>query len=281
MALSETLLNLPEILQNQLVNREFDYTFDSDIDEYTFKKAPIRDTIEVTDVDKTYVEGTDYQLVENSRSPVTIDGQEIRLYDAIDWSVGGDSPDDGDTFSVRQRYETLLSRYLRSHDEEVAGLEDDIVTTIESHQIDKAIGGDLDRIGAIFGKLGERSGRSDADYRAFLKSIVNSFSGRGSRQGLKFAIAAAVGTTTDNIDIIENKEELSYTIRINNVDTSFISDAIDELAELADPSAVELDKSVIVTEGNTIEIVGGSTNVSTEVGLGGSTLTLDGNSTLG
>lgn len=292
MAIGDILSNLPEVLQNQIAINTFTYTFDSDTDEYTFTKAPIMSVLEVSDGSTTYTEGTDFELIENANSPFVVAGTETRVYDAINWGIGGDSPSDGDTFTVKQRYETLLSRYLKAHDEQigvenndgelVSGLEHDIVSVVESRQIDNATGDDLDRIGAIFGQLGKRKTRNDTDYRAYLKSIVDSFSGRGSRSGLKFAIAAAVGTTTDNIEIQENIEELSYTIIISNVNTQFISSSIDELAELADPSGVELEEAIISVEGNEILIEGGSSSISAQsVGLGGGTLDLDGTEGLG
>lgn len=292
MAIGDILANLPEVLQNQIALNSFTYTFDSDIDEYTLTKAPIISVVEVTVGDTTYTEGVDFELIENANSPQNIDGVETKVYDAINWGIGGDSPSDGETFTVQQRYETILSRYLRAHDEQIgvenddgeliSGLEKDIVSVVESRQINNAVDEDLDRIGAIFGQLGKRQGRNDNDYRAYLKSIVESFSGRGSRAGLKFAIAAAVGTTPDNIEIQENIEDLSYTVIVSNVDTEFISTSIDELADLADPSGVELEEAIITVEGNEIIIEGSSSTLENQVtGLGGSTLTLDGNSTLG
>jgi hypothetical protein len=263
---------LPEIVQTDLARDTVSYTFKNGVDVYDIKKGPATRVFTVRSAGQPYVEGTDFELIEDS------DGN----YISIDWSIGGSSPNAGQKFTIDQEYRSVLSRYVEAHDEEFESLNEDIITIISNRQVVNAEGEELDRIGAIFGQLGKRSGRNDSDYRAYLRSIVDSFGGRGSRAGLRFAIASAVGTTPDNIEIRENVSELSYTILINNVDTEFISTSIDELADLADPSGVELEEAIIITDGIDIEIVGGSSSIDTQsTGLGGGTLTLDGNSTLG
>ena len=263
---------LPSIVNNDLVRSGISYEFDDTKDVYEIKKGPATRVFEVSTSSRSFTEGVDYELVEDTNGD----------YRAIDWSLGGLEPADGELFIIDQEYRSVLARYLEAHDEEFANLEADIVQIISAKQIDEAQGEEIDRVGAIFGQLGRRQGRNDTDYKAYLKSIVESFSGRGSRSGLRFAIAAAVGTTVDNIEIQENKRELSYTVIVSNVDTDFISTSINELADLADPSAVELEEAVIVTTGSEIIIEGGGTVIEAETtGLGGGTLTLDGNSTLG
>lgn len=264
--------NLPSVLQNETVREVHEYRFTSEQNVYQLKEGPVTTVFTVTDENNTYVEGDDYQLLTNNNGQIT----------DIDWGIGGNSPNPDTIFYVDQQYQSILYRYLDAHDMQIEELEADIDRIIDSHSVETATERDLERVGALFGELGRRSGRSDEEYRTLLKSIVNSFSGRGSRGGLKFAIAAAIGTTPDNVNIVEDFENLRYTIVIENVDSSFLSSAINDLAELADPSGVELEDAVITTEGNTLTITRSMSTVTSEsVGLGGDTLTLDGNSTLG
>lgn len=270
---TDIIRRFPTISHDDFVRDEVTYTFDSSQDLYHISKGPAHEVYEVYSGDTTFVEDTDYSLVDSDG-----DG----LYESIDWSIGGSSPSDGDTFVIDQKFRSVLARYLESHNDEIIDLEEGFDEARLARQISTAEGEELERIGAFFGALGKRQGRNNANYRVFLQSIVQSFGGRGSKSGLKFAIAAAVGTTTDNIEIQEDFENLEYTILINNVDTDFISSAVNELAELADPSGVELDVAIIVTEGNDIIVDGQSSVVSpVHTGLGGETLTMDGNSTLG
>lgn len=189
-----------------------------------------------------------------------------------------------DSISVilpRERDSTIV-RYIVQHNKEFAEIEEENQYTINAHQIDNATGDDLDRIGSMFGELGERRGRNNSDYRSYLKGIVNSFNGRGSLSGLKFAIASAINTDTSNITIDEDFQELKYDIRIENVDSEFLSSAVNDLAELADPSAVELGQAIIVLDGETVIISESSSTITnTRVGLGGGTLDLDGTKALG
>jgi hypothetical protein len=266
------LRNLPSISQVDETRQEVTYEYRDSIDQYSIQKGPALRIFEISSGTTTYTEGVDYATIEDS------DGRIL----AIDWSIGGNSPDDGDIFTIDQEYRAIIARYLEAHDEEFEQLDEDIGQTIALHQVENATSDDLDRIGALFGELGNRQGRSDSEYRAFLESIINSFSGRGSRAGLKFAIAAAVSGEPEDVVIDENFEENEYSVRIDNVDTDFITSAVNDLAELADPSGVELVEAIILTDGNTLTAdTTDSTVVTTEIGLGGGTLTLDGSSTLG
>lgn len=178
--------------------------------------------------------------------------------------------------------DSVISRYVEAGTEEFEVVDERVDDVITAHQVDQASGRELDRIGAMFGQLGRRGGRTDDEYRSYLRSIVRSFNGRGSRSGLKFAIASAVRGDPEDIEIEEDFQNLEYTIVIEDVDASFLSATINELAELADPSGVDLDEAIIVTEGTEILIIGGdSTIIAQSVGLGGDILTLDGQSTLG
>jgi hypothetical protein len=239
--------------------------------EYTLDKAPVEEIRSVTavvdDTSTEFVEGTDYQLLNDS---------------TIDFDVGGNDPDANTEFEVTYVAQPVIERYLLGHDEEVGTLDDLIEDAIDSRQVSQASGANLDRIGSLFGELGKRRGRSDAEYRTFLRSIVQSFKGRGTVPGLRFAIAAGIGTDPDNVIIQEDFEEVGYSVRVENVDTSFLSGVIADLAQLADPSGVELlAPPVLVLEPGEIGFqTPGSQAVDSSEGLGSGTLTLEGNSQL-
>ena len=73
-----------------------------------------------------------------------------------------------------------------------------------------------------------------------------------------------------------------YEISVKNTDSVFIGSAINELARLADPSAIELAAPpVIITTGDEIQLVSNeSTVIETTAGLGSGTLSFDGSNTL-
>lgn len=244
---------------------------------YHLDKAPVVrvDRVEGVVDGSPYVfeENTDYEVVDD-----TGDGE----IDSIDFSIGGEQPDDNSQFFVTYVAESIISRYVDEHESEVDVADLEIDEVIDSHQVDNATGSELDRIGAIFGQLGKRRGRPDDEYRSFLKSVVQSFKGRGTVPGLKFAIAAGVGGEPDDIAITEDFDAVGYTITITNVDTSFITSAVNDLAQLADPSGVELLQApIIVSEIKSIDIEKDESVVTEEIGLGGGTLALDGSQTLG
>lgn len=245
---------------------------------YTLDKAPI-DRVEnvvgtVDGFEYTFVEGTDYEVIDDDGN-----GE----LDSIDFSVGGENPDDNTTFRVTYVAESVISRYTDAHDDDLETTITDLEQVIESHQVDNATGRDLDRIGALFGELGRRRDRSDEEYRALLKSIIQSFKGRGTRPGMKFAIATGIGTDTDNIEIREDFDQTGYEIIIENVDTDFVSSVVNDMAQLADPSGIDLlSAPIIILDGEDVVVVETGTEVVKEqLGLGADVLTLDGNSTVG
>lgn len=272
---NEILRRLPPLVQDETGRDQLGVVFDSDTDVYLLPKAPVLEVHEVTGIsggeETTFVEGTDYKLLDHSNGNP----------EKIDWSLSGDDPDDGTEFVVDETFRTIIDRYTAAHDEEFDFLESEIKEAIESHEVEQASGKELDRIGALFGQLGKRRGRDDTDYRIYLQSIVDSFQGRGSLQGLKFAIASSIGADPDDIVIVERFDQLEYDVQVFNVSTGFISSAINDLAELADPSVVQLGQAIIVIAAGGVNVGADSSTVtSSKVGLCGGTLTLDGNSTL-
>jgi len=125
---------------------------------------------------------------------------------------------------------------------------------------------DLDRIGAMFGELGERRARTDDEYAKFLRSIVQSFSGRGTVDGIKFAVASALDLPPDQIVIEEDFVNNEYEVSIEVPFPPHEVRTLNELADLADPSGVnfgsinygfenqevEIDDTVSVSEGTVL-----------------------------
>jgi len=123
---------------------------------------------------------------------------------------------------------------------------------------------DLDRIGAIFGELGKRRGRTDDEYSTFLRSIVQSFSGRGTVDGIKFAVASALDLPPDQILVTEDFVENEYVVRITTPFPPHQLQTLTELADLADPSGVRF---ASISYDVADEEVGFSDNVSITEGI--------------
>jgi hypothetical protein len=255
---------------------EYDTGDSSTKHRYQLDKAPIKNVRTITGT----VDGNTYTFQKNI-DYLVIDVNQDGQPDTIDFSLGGVNPDDNTEFYVTYVAESIVSRYIASYEDEVSTTDDKIDEVITSRQVDNASGTDLDRIGALFGELGRRRGRPDGEYRTFIKSIVQSFNGRGTIPGLKFAIAAGIGTDPENVVIDEDFEEVGYTITIENTDSGFLTKAINDLAQLADPSGVELlNPPILVSDAKPVDIAKNQSQVTTDVGLGGGTLNLDGSKTL-
>jgi hypothetical protein len=179
-------------------------------------------------------------------------------------------PDPGTEFSATYRVVPVIKRYVSSVDTEIKTTTTKMDDVVSSHQVDHATGVDLDSLGAFFGELGTRSGRSDNDYAVLLRSIVQSFGARGTKPGVKFAIASAVGADPDNITITEDFEKVGYEIEIEETNLDFVTTAITDIAELADPAGVELLSEPVIALGDRTVGAGAieSTVVTTESGIG-------------
>lgn len=140
-----------------------------------------------------------------------------------------------------------LADYINMHEVEVRKNDADLDYIRNSRQIAHASGSDLNRIGSMFGQLGKRRGRSDDEYRTYLMSLVQSFNARGTIPGLKFAVSAAVNTEPENITVIEDFERNEYQLRIEDTSVGFLSSVVNDVAELADPSGIELASTPVIT----------------------------------
>lgn len=236
--MADTLKNFPELSDLGTHREDVYYTFEDGVDIYTIKKGPAQKVYSVESGSTTYVQGTDYDFT------LTADGDVLE----IDWGIGGSSPDDGDTFVVDQQHESVLSRYTRSHDVTFEELEQDYEDIVEIRQIDNTRTDDqLDRIGAFFGPLGNRVNRDNTEYRTYLKSIINSFRGRGTVDGLLFAVSSALDVDQSDIELEELFETLEYDIVIKNWTKHSVS-TVEDIANLADPSVVRLRQTAYQVE---------------------------------
>lgn len=166
------------------------------------------------------------------------------------------------------RGDSTFAKYIRAHDEKFTAFDEDIIDVILSRQINNAKGTNLDRIGQIFGELGRRRGRSDTDYRNNLRSIVESFKGRGTKPGIKFALSGAVNTTPDEILIEEHFDTLENTVTITEWE-AHNNDTIVTLFNLAKPSVVQLRYPIEYQAGKGTITMTGSTRAGNEdLGLG-------------
>jgi len=98
---------------------------------------------------------------------------------------------------------------------------------------------------------------------------VQSFRGRGTKQGMSFAIAAGIGTDPSNVTITEDYQNVGYEISLSDVNTDFVTAVVEDMAQLADPSGVELlTPPLIVVEGGAVDVVPTETTTSSTSGLG-------------
>lgn len=99
-------------------------------------------------------------------------------------------------------------------------------------------------IGARYGTLGRRRGRGIGEYRRYVSSLREAFRGRGTEQGLSFAVSAGAGAdSTDDVEVIDRTETTEYTLRLHSWSMHSSQD-LRNLAEMADPAAVELQEPV-------------------------------------
>lgn len=166
------------------------------------------------------------------------------------------------------RGDSTFANYIEAHDEKFTAFDEDIIDVIISRQINNARDDSLDRIGEIFGELGRRRGRSDTDYRNNLRSIVQSFKGRGTKPGIKFALSGAVNTDPSTILVEEHFDTLENTITITDWE-SHNNDTIVTLFNLAKPSVVQLRYPIEYQGGAGVMTMDGSTRAGNQdKGLG-------------
>lgn len=244
-------------LQDLVRDQQGTFTFFLDNGPYTLQDSPdTGSTVVVDDSGDTYTEGVDYEIF----NPDDIEADTLRFLDGgskpddteeftveytvtfsdsiIKWDDAERTPDAGSIFYVSYKCDSIISRYVEAADEELRTIEDELNAIIEGKFVDSAEGQELDEIGKIFGVLGKRSGRTDTQYRIYLKSVVQSFVSRGTVNGIKLAISAATDVPLEDITIDEDFEDNSYEV-IVIPQTPVDGDLLEQVAEIADPSGVE------------------------------------------
>jgi len=122
--------------------------------------------------------------------------------------------------------------------DEFDSLEADTEAVQNSLFVNTADGQSLDLIGDDFGALGQRRGRDDEAFRQFLRSVVPAFDGRGTERDVEVAVAAGVAVDPDEIDLRQDFASREYEVELFDW-TSHKTGTVRELADLADPVAVE------------------------------------------
>ena len=148
-------------------------------------------------------------------------------------------------FPLPRDREATIRQWADAHNDLYRAYDADIERIRKSHRITEAIGDDLNEIGESFGRIGVRRGRGDEEYRQLLMSIDSAFAGRGTPRGVRFAVGAGVRADADEeVHITEDFHEQAYSLAIENWTGHRVS-TVHELADLADPSGVELNPPVI------------------------------------
>jgi hypothetical protein len=217
--------------------KEYDDGTESEQTVYRLRKAPVKSVqsvrAEVDGDEILLVEGEDYEVADQDRDmkPDSIDFGADTVEDGL-------VPDFGSTFYVSYRCRPVVERYTESFDETYEQFLPDVNYIVNSAQITNAQDDDLNRIGREFGPLGKRQDRNNPEYQTYLQSLVRAFKGRGTVEGVRFAIASATIGGKENVGLDEDFVESVYKIVLRNW-TPHRTETISELAELADPSGVE------------------------------------------
>lgn len=138
-----------------------------------------------------------------------------------------------------------MRQWVAAHQDLLSDYDADIEQIRQSHRITEATGDDLGEIGESFGRIGVRRGRGDEEYRQLLMSIDSAFGGRGTPRGVRFAVGAGVRADPDEeVTITEYFDQLAYSLAIENWTGHRVS-TVHELADLADPSGVQLNPPIV------------------------------------
>ena len=226
-----TIIPLDEVRVEDEAIRYETYQEDFGVSEkkrYTLNKAPIKTIEDVTGIHDgagiTFEKGTDYKLSTDSTEIVWLDE---------------DRPDAGTEFEVTYRSDSVMGRFIEQFESELSTVEDEMASVEESKFIDNATGSELDELGKIFGVLGKRRERTDTQYRIYLKSVVQSFISRGTKNDIKTALSAATDVPIADIEIQEKFDTNEYEVNILAA-TPITGSVVEEVAQIADPSGVNL-----------------------------------------
>ena len=244
------------------------FEFQRDKDVYLLRYQIDSNTDIVTDdIDVEYTNGEDYRIIDCDRhygdrlewiddgdapennQPFTVVYDVTFPTSVIQWQQDGENlPQANSSFYVTYRADSIISRYLDTHENELDRVEEALQEVINNKFVDRASGEALDELGKLFGPtIGKRRGRSDVQYRIYLKSVVQSFISRGTVNGIKLAISAATDVPIEDIEVNEDFENVEYEVSVipNNPVTI---DLLEEVAEIADPSGVNQVRTRFVPE---------------------------------
>ena len=241
---------------------------------YTIEKGPVERLDAVTGT----VDGSTYEFTIGSEVEIR-DTTGNGAQDSLAFIDSNVQPDFDTTVTATYVGDPVIVRYTAPFDDDIEALGEKIDNSIDAKYVETASGGELDRLGAAFGEFGLRQGRSDREYRGFLKSVVRAFKASGTARDMKFAIVAAVGGELSDVTIEENFEQVGFKVFINSVDSGLITKSLEELIDLSKPTGVELlEPPTIIASDPTVYVSkrSGSTTVSDGLGAGtlsdGSTL---------
>lgn len=235
---------------------------------YRLRKAPFEGlrtiTAMVGGVQRELEHGTDVRPVDT-----TGDG----VFDAIEFIESGTLPDTGTTVTVEYVAESIASRYTGAFDADMDTFGERITEASESKSVSSAEGRSLSLVGSQFGEIGQRRNRSDDEYRRFLRSVVSAYSGRGTKDDVKFAVAAATGGDPENVRIEENTDVVGFEVYIEDFGQVEYTSSLEELVDIASPSGVELLRPPVMEVVGGGAVAGGTpSTVTTNETLGSTTL---------
>jgi hypothetical protein len=237
---------------------------------YALNEGPFRKLISI----QAMYDGRKTAVPEDAYETKT---QKSLFEDTIEFTDPEYYPDIGSTFYVTYSITPIRDRYIDAFDTDVNNIDNRLSEVRLSHFVEDAQRESLVEFGKLFGPLGRRQTRSDDEYRQYLSQIVETFTGRGTKESLKFALSNALNleesvdptseAVQDQITLRENFRTQSYAIQLNewNVHNT---DILVELAEIADPSGVRREKEIYYLSGNTDLSIDVSDSFSTSaVGL--------------
>jgi hypothetical protein len=134
--------------------------------------------------------------------------------------------------------ESRLAAIVEAIETQIDELRGDTESVADSLAVETAAGESLDQIGADFGLIGRRRGRTDVAYRRFIQSLVPAFEGRGTENDVRIAVAAAVAADAGQIDLREIFSAREYQVELFDW-TAHQTGTVHELADLSDPVAVD------------------------------------------
>ena len=226
--------NFPPVVPKSEIIVTDEFTVSSDgAHIHSLSKTPYVQLFSVTGV----VDGVQRELEIGSEA-VRRDETEADGYDSV--RIEDIDLDSGSILRVEYYTEPNIQKYTEPLNDDIESVGANIDTVIQNKSVETADSSGLERIGDQFGDLGSRSGRSNEEYRAYLRSLVPTFTARGTKDDIKIAVASVTGVDKDQITISEDTEQVGFQVLI---DADTVIEGASELSRvigLASPSGVEL-----------------------------------------